>query len=66
MPTQGLVDSTLRGLAMSRLATLFDPPDDTTPDELRARLRALADLVALPIAAADAVTSPPNPTCSKS
>jgi len=31
---------------MSRLATLFEPPDDATPDELRARLRALADLVA--------------------
>jgi CheY-like chemotaxis protein len=30
---------------MSSLATLFEPPDDTTPDELRARLRALADLV---------------------
>jgi signal transduction histidine kinase/ActR/RegA family two-component response regulator len=40
---------------MSRLATLFEPPDDATPDELRARLRALADLVArapVPIAVA--------------
>ncbi len=31
---------------MSALATLFEPPDDATPDELRARLRALADLIA--------------------
>jgi signal transduction histidine kinase len=40
---------------MSRLATLFEPPDDASPDELRARLRALADLVArapVPIAVA--------------
>src|SRR5918994_5781510 len=40
---------------MSRLATFFEPPDDATPDELRARLRALADLVArapVPIAIA--------------
>jgi CheY-like chemotaxis protein len=40
---------------MSRLATLFEPPADATPDELRARLRALADLVArapVPIAIA--------------
>ena len=40
---------------MSTLATLFDPPTDATPDELRARLRALADLVArapVPIAIA--------------
>ena len=40
---------------MSSLATLFEPPDDATPDELRARLRALADLVArapVPIAVA--------------
>ena len=40
---------------MSRLATLFEPPDDATPDELRARLRALADLIArapVPIAVA--------------
>jgi PAS domain S-box-containing protein len=31
---------------MSSLATLFDPPTDATTDELRARLRALADLIA--------------------
>jgi signal transduction histidine kinase/CheY-like chemotaxis protein len=40
---------------MSSLATLFEPPDDATPDELRARLRALADLIArapVPIAVA--------------
>ena len=40
---------------MSTLATLFDPPGDATPDELRARLRALADLIArapVPIAIA--------------
>lgn len=40
---------------MSSLATLFDPPADATADELRARLRALADLVArapVPIAIA--------------
>ena len=40
---------------MSALATLFEPPDDATPDELRARLRALADLIArapVPIAVA--------------
>src|SRR5258707_10682673 len=43
------------GALMSRLATLFEPPADATPDELRARLRALADLVArapVPIAIA--------------
>jgi signal transduction histidine kinase len=40
---------------MSTLATLFEPPGDATPQELRARLRALADLVArapVPIAVA--------------
>src|SRR5688572_13693519 len=40
---------------MSSLATLFEPPDDATSQELRARLRALADLVArapVPIAVA--------------
>jgi signal transduction histidine kinase len=40
---------------MSSLATLFEPPEDATPDELRARLHALADLVArvpVPIAVA--------------
>ena len=40
---------------MSSLATLFEPPIDATPEELRARLRALADLVArapVPIAIA--------------
>ena len=40
---------------MSSLATLFDPPIDATPEELRARLRALADLIAsapVPIAVA--------------
>ena len=40
---------------MSRLASLFDPPADATPDELRMRLRALADLIArapVPIAIA--------------
>ena len=40
---------------MSSLALVFEPPDDATPDELRARLRALADLVArapVPIAVA--------------
>jgi len=40
---------------MSTLATLFDPPTDATSEELRARLRALADLVArapVPIAVA--------------
>lgn len=40
---------------MSSLATLFDPPADATPQELRARLRALADLIArapVPIAVA--------------
>ena len=31
---------------MSSLATLFDPPTDATAEELRARLRALADLIA--------------------
>jgi signal transduction histidine kinase/ActR/RegA family two-component response regulator len=40
---------------MSSLATLFEPPDDAAPDELRARLRVLANLVArapVPIAVA--------------
>ena len=40
---------------MSSLATVFDPPADATPDELRARLRALANLIArapVPIAIA--------------
>ena len=40
---------------MSSLATLFDPPTDAPPEELRARLRALADLIArapVPIAVA--------------
>ena len=40
---------------MSSLATLFDPPIDATPVELRARLRSLADLIArapVPIAVA--------------
>jgi PAS domain S-box-containing protein len=40
---------------MSSLATVFEPPEDATPEELRARLRALADLVArapVPIAIA--------------
>jgi signal transduction histidine kinase/CheY-like chemotaxis protein len=40
---------------MSSLATLFDPPIDATTEELRARLRALADLIArapVPIAVA--------------
>ena len=40
---------------MSSLATLFDPPTDATSEELRARLRALADLIArapVPIAIA--------------
>src|SRR5687768_9656325 len=40
---------------MSSLALVFEPPDDATPDELRARLRALADVVArapVPIAVA--------------
>jgi signal transduction histidine kinase/ActR/RegA family two-component response regulator len=40
---------------MSRLASLFEPPADATADELRTRLRALADLVArapVPIAVA--------------
>jgi PAS domain S-box-containing protein len=40
---------------MSSLATLFEPPIDATAGELRARLRALADLVArapIPIAVA--------------
>jgi len=40
---------------MSSLGTLFDPPPDATPAELRARLRALADLIArapVPIAVA--------------
>ena len=40
---------------MSRLASLFEPPADTTPEELRSRLRALADLIArapVPIAIA--------------
>jgi signal transduction histidine kinase/ActR/RegA family two-component response regulator len=40
---------------MSSLATVFEPPDDATPDELRGRLRALAELVArapVPIAVA--------------
>ena len=40
---------------MSSLATLFEPPDDATAEELRARLRALADLIArapVPIAVA--------------
>ena len=33
-------------IIMSSLATLFEPPDDAAPDELRSRLRALAELVA--------------------
>ena len=40
---------------MSRLASLFEPPAEAAPDELRRRLRALADLVArapVPIAIA--------------
>jgi signal transduction histidine kinase/CheY-like chemotaxis protein len=40
---------------MSSLCTLFEPPDDATPDELRTRLRLLAELVArapVPIAVA--------------
>ncbi|HET7696268.1 MAG TPA: ATP-binding protein [Vicinamibacterales bacterium] len=40
---------------MSSLASLFDPPPDATQEELRARLRALADLIArapVPIAIA--------------
>ena len=40
---------------MSSLATLFEPPDDATAEDLRARLRALSDLVArapVPIAIA--------------
>ena len=40
---------------MSRLASLFEPPADATADELRMRLRALADLIArapVPIAIA--------------
>jgi len=40
---------------MSSLATLFEPPDDASAEDLRARLRALADLVArapVPIAVA--------------
>src|SRR5258705_13465956 len=40
---------------MSSLATLFEPPDDATAEDLRGRLRALADLVArapVPIAIA--------------
>ena len=40
---------------MSNLATLFDPPAGATSEELRARLRALADLIArapVPIAVA--------------
>jgi signal transduction histidine kinase len=40
---------------MSSLATLFDPPEDASAEELRARLRALADLIArapVPIAVA--------------
>jgi signal transduction histidine kinase/CheY-like chemotaxis protein len=40
---------------MSRLAALFEPSDDAPPDELRARLRTLADLIAyapVPIAVA--------------
>ncbi len=40
---------------MSRLASLFEPPADASADELRTRLRALADLVArapVPIAVA--------------
>src|SRR5688500_287499 len=50
----GIYSSPLRS-NMSSLATLFDPPIDATPDELRARLRALADLIArapIPIAVA--------------
>src|SRR4029078_8858954 len=31
---------------MSSFPTLFDPPADATPEELRARLRALANLIA--------------------
>ncbi|HXD16247.1 MAG TPA: ATP-binding protein [Vicinamibacterales bacterium] len=40
---------------MSSLATLFEPPDDATAEDLRGRLRAMADLVArapVPIAVA--------------
>jgi CheY-like chemotaxis protein len=42
-------------VVMSSLATLFDPPSDASLEELRARLRALADLIArapVPIAIA--------------
>ena len=34
------------GAILSSLATLFDSPTDATPEELRAPLRALADLIA--------------------
>src|SRR3954467_11818961 len=40
---------------MSYLASLFEPPENATPDELRLRLRSLADLLArvpVPIAIA--------------
>ncbi|HEY3092546.1 MAG TPA: hypothetical protein VGJ52_05595, partial [Vicinamibacterales bacterium] len=40
---------------MSSLATLFEPPEDATAEDLRGRLRVLADLVArapVPIAVA--------------
>jgi PAS domain S-box-containing protein len=46
---------------MSSLATLFDPPIDATPEELRVRLRALAELIArAPVAIAVAH----DPSCS--
>jgi signal transduction histidine kinase len=44
---------------MSSLATLFEPPDDATPDELRARLRTLEEVLArapVPIAVAHDAT----------
>src|SRR3954466_7821106 len=47
--------SRLEAIAMSRLASLFEPPADASADELRTRLRALADLVGrapVPIAVA--------------
>src|SRR6185436_6787497 len=47
--------SIILSLRMSSLATLFEPPDDATAEDLRGRLRAMADLVArapVPIAVA--------------
>jgi hypothetical protein len=50
---------------MSTLATVFDPPVGAGPEELRARLRALADLLTrapVPIAVAHDAAASFRPT----